>query len=190
MKNAALKLSISGLLIAVGIVIPMLSPLKVTLEPASFTLASHVSIFIAMFISPGVAAAVAVGTTLGFFLGAFPIVIVFRAASHLVFATAGAFWVLRHQELSDGGIKPRVFSFIIGLIHAFSELAVVALFYFAGNMSAMYYQKGFMLSVVLLVGLGTVVHSMIDFEIAYRIVVPLRDRLPNLRAKDSQKVVG
>ncbi|MCL2137218.1 MAG: hypothetical protein FWH40_06845 [Coriobacteriia bacterium] len=179
-SNSILKLTVSGLLIAIGIVIPMLSPFKIVLEPASFTLASHVTIFIAMFISPGMAAAVAVGTTIGFFLGGFPIVIVFRAASHLVFATIGALWLRKISEESRTGVKIRLFSLAIGLIHAFCELLVVTVFYFGGNVSAMYYQKGFVLSVLLLVGLGTVVHSMIDFEIAKLVMIPLKSGLASL----------
>ena len=61
-----LKLTITGLLIALGVVIPMYSPVRIMLPPASFTLASHAVIFVAMFISPKVALAVAAGTTLGF----------------------------------------------------------------------------------------------------------------------------
>ncbi len=40
---------------------------KIMIPPASFTLASHVPLFIAMFFTPGVAVAVALGTTFGFF---------------------------------------------------------------------------------------------------------------------------
>jgi niacin transporter len=80
----------AALLCAVGIIIPILSPVKFVMEPASFTLASHVALFIAMFISPFTAAIVAVGTSLGFLLGGFPIVIVARAATHIVFALIGA----------------------------------------------------------------------------------------------------
>lgn len=65
------QLALTGMLIAIGIVIPMFSPIKVVIEPASFTLASHVAVFIAMFISPSMAVAVSLGTTLGFFLGGF-----------------------------------------------------------------------------------------------------------------------
>ena len=56
----------AGMLCAIGILIPMVSPIKITLDPASFTLASHVPVFMAMFISPVVGIFVAVGTTLGF----------------------------------------------------------------------------------------------------------------------------
>ena len=61
---------ISALLCAMGI-IPIFSPIKIIFEPASFTLASHVAIFIAMFISLRTALFVTIGTTLGFFLGDF-----------------------------------------------------------------------------------------------------------------------
>ena len=40
-------ITIAALLIAIGILIPMISPLKIILEPASFTLASHVATMIA-----------------------------------------------------------------------------------------------------------------------------------------------
>ncbi len=49
-KTNTFNLALTGMLIAVGIVIPLFSPVKIILEPASFTLASHVAIFIAMFI--------------------------------------------------------------------------------------------------------------------------------------------
>ena len=92
MKNTK-TMVIAGLLCAVGIVIPMFSPIKVVLEPASFTLASHVAVFIAMFISPAVAVCVALGTTLGFFIGGFPIVVVMRALTHVIFAYFGAVYL-------------------------------------------------------------------------------------------------
>ncbi len=83
MKNKKLyNMLIAAMLSAIGIIIPLFSPVKILLEPASFTLASHVAIYIAMFISPGVALSVAAGTTLGFLLAGFPPVVVVRAASH------------------------------------------------------------------------------------------------------------
>lgn len=171
------KLTAAALLIAVGVVIPMFSPLKILLEPASFTLASHVAIFLSMFISPGVAAAVSLGTTLGFFFGGFPPVVVARAATHLVFALVGAFYLQKHSSLLKTPAKAVVFSLLIALLHAVCELAVVMPFYFSGGMSANYYNKGFMISVLLLVGVGTIVHSMIDFAISAIILhVLVRER--------------
>ena len=81
---------IAALLCAIGIVIPKKKK-KIVLEPASFTLASHVPIFIALFISPLVALSVSIGTTIGFLLAGFPIVVVLRALSHVLFAMIGAF---------------------------------------------------------------------------------------------------
>lgn len=59
------QLVLAGVLCGIGIVVPMLMP-KIVIGPMSFTLASHVAIFIAMFISPKLAAVVCLGTTLGF----------------------------------------------------------------------------------------------------------------------------
>ena len=53
------NLTLSAVLTAFSILIPMIMPVKVIIGPASFTLASHVPIFIAMFLSPEVAVIVA-----------------------------------------------------------------------------------------------------------------------------------
>ena len=159
------KMTASALLIALGIVIPMFSPAKIVIPPASFTLASHVPVFMAMFISPGAAAAVAVGTTLGFLMGPFPLVIALRAATHVIFATFGAFWLKTRPQTLASPVKTQAFSLIIGLIHAACEVMVVSLFYFGGSMADSYYNTGFLTSVLLLVGVGSVVHSMLDFLI-------------------------
>ncbi|HML47891.1 MAG TPA: hypothetical protein PKE04_14205 [Clostridia bacterium] len=168
------ELVLAAVLIAVGIIIPTFSPFKIILEPASFTLASHVAIFLAMFISPPVAVAVALGTTIGFFMGGFPIVIVIRAASHLVFALVGALALQRKPSLLDG-VKPMLaFSILVALLHAVCEVLAVIPFYFGQGLSAGFYNRGFLVSVIVLVGVGTVVHSMVDFAIAVAVWKPLR----------------
>ena len=167
------KLTIAGMLIAVGIIIPMFSPVRIMIEPASYTLASHVVIFIGMFISPLMAVAVVAGTTIGFQLGGFPIVVVLRAASHVFFASIGAYYLHRIVKEPLSGVKARIFSFIIALIHALFEVAVVTVFFF-GDVNPLNIEQGFLTSIVLLVGLGTVIHSMIDYEIARFIVLPLK----------------
>ncbi|MDR2909467.1 MAG: hypothetical protein LBU86_06270 [Oscillospiraceae bacterium] len=180
-RAAVQKLTASALLIALGMLIPMFSPVKILLEPASFTLASHVAIFVAMVISPGVAALVTAGTTLGFFLsGVFPLVVTLRAASHIVFSLPGAFY-LRRGYASAGALRLRVFSFLIGILHGLAEVAVVGAFYFGGSMGEAYYQNGFLFTVIGLVGIGTVVHSMVDFEIARLLLRPL-EKQPGFRA--------
>ena len=173
-KQNTMKLAISGLLIAIGVLIPMYSPARVVLPPASFTLASHTAIFIAMLISPKVAVAVAAGTTVGFFLGGFPIVIVLRAATHIIFAFVGALYLYRISPGKLSAVKLRIFSFVIGIIHAAGEVMVVSMFFFGGNISAAHLEQGFFISVLLLIGLGSVIHSMVDFEIAHFTLLPLR----------------
>jgi niacin transporter len=169
-RSSIYQICTAALLIAIGVVIPLFSPVKVVLEPASFTLASHVAIFVGMFISPGVAVAVAVGTTAGFFLGGFAPVIVLRAASHVIFAFIGALYLQKHRSIMDSPVRSQLFSLIIGIIHTVCEIAVVTWFYVGGSMGAQYYEQGFMQSIVLLLGLGGLVHSMVDFAIALVIV--------------------
>jgi len=130
--------------------------------PASFTLASHVAVFIAMFISPGVAAGVALGTTAGFFIGGFSIVIVFRAASHILWALPGAYYLSKTDKFNISWYRLRVFSLLIAVIHGTAELVSVVLFYFGTG-----FPESFTLSWLLIfIGLGTLLHSMADMEIA------------------------
>lgn len=179
-RNNNYSMVVSALLCAIGTVIPIISPLKITLEPASFTLASHVAIFIAMFISPATALFVAVGTTAGFFLAGFPLVVVLRAGAQIIFAGAGAIYLKKHPDALKSFKSSQIFSFALGLVHGISEVLVVMPFYFGNNMSTAYYAKGFVVSVILLVGLGTVIHSMVDFYIARAIWKPVTKavRLP------------
>lgn len=160
----------AGLLCAMGIIIPMFMP-KIVLEPASFTLASHVPIYVAMFISPMVAFSVAVGTTIGFMMTGLPIIIVMRAFSHVIFVTLGALWLSKYSMNSN--FKVVVFAIVTSAIHAVSEFIVVSTFYFGGNISDKFYENGFFRSVIMLVFVGTFVHSIIDFIIAFIIIKPL-----------------
>jgi len=172
-KSNVFQLSATAVLIAVGILIPMVAP-RVMIGPASYTLASHVAIFIAMFISPKVAIGVTLGTTIGFFFGGFPLVIVFRAASHLIWAYPGALYLSKIDKFKISWIKLRVFSLVVALIHGVGEFAAVIIFYsgtgFPEGMGFMWL-LGF-------IGLGTVVHSMVDLEIANVVRLVLQTQKP------------
>lgn len=173
-KNNVVTMTIAGLLCAIGIIIPMFAP-KIIIPPASYTLASHVGIFIAMFISPYVAIPVALITTLGFFIaGAFPLIVVLRALSHIIFVVIGSFMLKSNKKLLSTTTGTVLFGFLMAIIHAISEVAVVTVFYWGDNVSEVFYQKGYLFSVVLLVGLGTIVHSMIDFGISILVWEPLQ----------------
>ena len=172
-RNTNLQsLVIAALLCAIGIVIPMFAP-KIVLEPASFTLASHVPVMIALFISPPVALAVAVGTTLGFAFAGFPIVIVLRALTHIVFVMIGALLLKKRPNMLASVWSSAAFGLLLALIHAVCEVAVVTWFYFGNGMSKANYAHGYIFSVVLLIGVGTVIHSMVDFSIAIFVWRPL-----------------
>lgn len=160
------KLTITALLVAVAIMIPLVMPVKIIIGPASFTLASHVPIFMAMFLSPSIGVLVALGATAGFFIAGFPLAIVLRALSHVVFVYIGGKILEKNSEniLNSVG-KSQFFSFGMGIIHALSELVVVSLFFF-GLIGQMDTSNGFFYSVFLLVGIGTLIHSMVDFVIA------------------------
>lgn len=167
------KLVLSALLCAMGIVIPMFSPLKIVLEPASFTLASHVPIFIAMFISPKVALAVAIGTSVGFLFGGFPIVVVLRALTHGIFTILGATFLKKYHDTLTSPKSSFIYSVSIGIIHAICEVLVVIPFYAFTNLSQGYYDKGFLFSVIMLIGFGTIIHSIIDLWIAKKIWISI-----------------
>ncbi|MEF9962641.1 MAG: hypothetical protein RSA96_06205 [Erysipelotrichaceae bacterium] len=151
-------MSLSALLIAVGILVPMVSPIKIMVGPMSFTLASHVAIMVAIFISPSVAVGVSLGTALGFLLaGQFPIVVVLRALSHVVWAFLGATYLKKYPDTLTSLFKTTMFILTIGLIHAIGEVLVVLPIYL-GNSSV----NEFIYMVFGLVGFGTLIHSSID----------------------------
>lgn len=150
---------VSALLIAIGILIPMIftgPPFRIVVGPYSATLMSHVPVIIAMFISPWAAVFTAVGTTIGFFFTA-PLVIAVRAASHIVFAIMGAYMIKREINLVTTLVST-------GIVHALFEGVVVLIFFTSGasqNLSG--YADMAMMWIT--VG-GTFAHHIIDFIIA------------------------
>ena len=123
------NLTITALLMALAIMIPIVMPLKVVIPPASYTLASHVPIFLAMFLSRKSAACVVIGSTLGFFVAGFPLVIVMRAASHIFFALLGAWYLKNHMEVLSNAFSFVTFNFVCAIIHAIGEVVACLLFY-------------------------------------------------------------
>ena len=130
-KNKLYHMVLAGILCAIGIVVPMFMP-RIVLGPMSFTLASHVAVFLGMFINRPVASI--------------------------------------------------VFNFIIALLHAAAEMIIVTPFFISGALfTAEQLANGFVASVVLLVGLGTVIHSMLDYSISILVWKPLCTSMPQLR---------
>lgn len=184
MKSKTTRITITALLMAIAIIIPIVMPVKIVIGPASFTLASHVPIFLAMFFSPSIAVIVALGATLGFFMAGFPIIVVLRALSQVIFALVGAKIIEKRNlmdTINDSVIKTQLFSFVIALIHALGETFIVTVFFYGGL--GLDTTRGFFYTVFLLVGVGTLVHSMVDFIIAEYIWKAQKDRLMNLKIR-------
>lgn len=154
-------LTIAALLIAVGTVIPSFMP-KVIVGPMSFTLASHVAVMIALFISPSVAISVALGTTLGFLMAGFPFVVVLRALSHVIWAFAGSLYIQKNPNIFEKPLKALQFNLFIAILHAIGEMVVVIPFYRGAGMDV----QAFCYMVFGLVGIGTIIHSSVDFIIS------------------------
>lgn len=172
-KMSVREITVGALLIALAILIPNVMP-KVVIGPASFTLGSHVPLFISMFFSPLLAVMVAIGTTVGFFMSSLPIVVTLRAASHIVFAVLGAWYLQKHPEtvLTNGkfqlvNIKFQLFNLIVGLIHSAVEVLVVLAFNLVDLGNAGSYQGGAFYFFFVLMGVGGLIHSLVDYNIAY-----------------------
>lgn len=172
-QKSTQALTITGLLTAIGIFIPLIMPFKVVIGPASFTLGSHVPIDMAMFRKPGTAAFVALGTTIGFLMAGFPIIIVARALTHILFATLGAYYLQKAPKTLVKTTSRTLFSFVINLIHGLGEVAIVYALTATGVTPP---TDGFLYTLIVLIGIGTLIHGMIDFELAYQITKAIEKR--------------
>lgn len=172
-KKTTQNLTITGLLTAIGIFIPMIMPFKVVIGPASFTLGSHVPVDMAMFRKPSTAAIVAIGTTIGFLIAGFPIVIVARALTHLIFATIGAYYLQKFPKTLVKTASRTIFSLWVNVLHGLGEVAIVYILTATGVSAP---SDGFLYTLIVLIGIGTLVHGMVDFEISYQITKAIEKR--------------
>lgn len=174
------QLVLAGVLCAIGLVVPMVMP-KVILGPMSFTLGSHVAIFLAMFISPKVAAAVVLGTTIGFFMTT-PVIIAMRAASHLLFAVIGAVIIKKYLDIMEKAVAGLGLNTGLAIIHALGEVLVVSPFFFSGYMfTPEQLSSGYIMSVVVLVGAGTAIHSFVDCSISVLLWKFVKNTVPSIK---------
>lgn len=168
-KKRIQEMTFAALLTAIAILIPSIMPIKLIIPPASYTLGSHVPIFLAMFISPWVTAFVILASSLGYFMAGYPIV-VFRAFSHIIFGFLGALYLKKFPQTIENHKSSLLFNFVLGLIHAIGEVLACVIFY---SVTGEDFQKLFYVLFVL-VGFGTIVHSMIDYVIALTIFKSIR----------------
>lgn len=143
------------MLTALAIVIPLtFGFLKVQLGPFSATLASHVPLFIAMLLGPGAAVMVGLGSTMGFLVSA-PLVVAARAFMHVFVGLAGALMLKKGMDFK------KVVA-IIAPIHGILEAVAVIPFGFT------------MYKILVVVGVGTVLHHLVDGTIAFSLIKALQ----------------
>jgi len=155
---------------AIAIVGPIIMPFKIVIPPASYTLGSHVAIFIAMFLSPWMTVFVVLGSTIGFFLAGFPFIIVLRAFSHILFGTLGALYLRKFPNILENKKSSWIFNIVLAIIHAIGEVFVCFVFY---SVTGQDLQK-LLYVLIVLVGVGTIIHSMVDYVIAIGIYRSLK----------------
>ncbi|HER1186874.1 TPA: hypothetical protein ACGFOJ_001653 [Streptococcus pyogenes] len=163
-KKPTQLIAYTSILVAFAILIPIIMPLKLIIGPASFTLASHVPLFLAIFMSIPVAILVALGTTLGFLLAGLPLIIVLRALSHLLFAILAAWWLSRKPQLMTSAVKCFSFAFFINVIHGLAEFLVV--YILTATTATTATSMSYFWSMLGLIGLGSLIHGILDFYLA------------------------
>lgn len=110
---------LAALLTALSVLITF-SPLKLPMPaPFSVTLGSHVPTLLALFISPAVAVLTVIGSCVGFWVSTGNIIIVLRAAMHVLFSLVG--WYM----ISKKGWNIFLAIIVTSLLHAGAEALVV-----------------------------------------------------------------
>lgn len=171
-KRPARLVAYSSILVAFAILIPIMMPLKIIIGPASFTLASHLPLFLATFISVPIAILVSLGASVGFLMAGFPIIIVLRALSHLIFAVVAAIVIKKIPNLLDYPVKTMIFAVAINAIHGLAEFIVVYALTASTASDPSYFW-----TMLGLIGAGSLVHGILDFYLAVLIWRFLRKRL-------------
>lgn len=154
MNNKVKKLTYTGLLTGLAIMIPLyFGFLKVIIPPFTATLASHVPMFLSMFLGPIAAATVGLGSAIGFFITATPEVAA-RAFMHVFVGLVGAYMLKK-------GISFRMIVLMTAPLHGLLEAIAVIPFGFT-------VQK-----VLIVVGVGTMLHHLADGIISFVLVKSL-----------------
>lgn len=165
-------MTVTALLTAIAILIPMVMPFKIVIPPASYTLGSHIAIFIAMFLSPWMAIFVIIASSFGFLMAGYPMVIVLRAFSHIVFGTLGGFYLQKYPQTLDKPKSSWIFNFVLAVLHAIAEVLACLIFYASTGTDV----KNMFYVLFVLVGFGTIIHSMIDYTLALAVFKALKKR--------------
>ncbi|OFI05579.1 niacin transporter NiaX [Clostridium acetireducens DSM 10703] len=152
------RLTYASVLTALAIIIPLqFGFLKIILGPFTATLASHVPVFLGMLLGPGASIMIGIGSTLGFLVTA-PTFVAARAFCHVFVGLAGA--LLIKKGVSFGKIVV-----ITAPLHGILEAIAVIPFGFT------------MYKVLVVVGIGSILHHLADGAIAFVLVKALSKNL-------------
>lgn len=164
MNKKTREMVLAAILTALSILITY-SPVKLMLPFFTLTLGAHVPTMLAMFISPWVVVMTVIGSCIGFFMtipAPNSLIVVARAATHLIFALAGT------KMIKDGKLNVFLIIFITGILHSLAEGIVVYVMtpiILTGETAA--------LSAGGIAVIGTFVHHLLDSAICTPIVIAL-----------------
>lgn len=164
MNKRTKELSLAAILTALSILITY-SPLKLYLPFFTLTLGAHVPTLLAMFVSPWVIIMTVIGSCVGFFMtipAPNSIIVVTRAAMHLIFALVG------YKMIRDGKLNIWLVILITALLHASAEGIVVYILtpiILKGEAAAV--------TSALIAFSGTAIHHCIDCAISAPIAIAL-----------------
>lgn len=160
------KIAVSAMLVALSIAY-ILVMFKVDLGYWSFTPFSHIFIMIGTFVSPYVGIFTTIGTVIGFLPTGNPLIWL-RAGSHIFFVLFLIFMIKKYPLTSVKNMI--IVSIPVSIVHALAEIAVVYLaleISIIDSLPALEY-------ILYSCGIGTFLHSMIDFFAAVGVMKLLR----------------
>lgn len=165
MNKKTKELALAAILTALSILITY-SPLKLVTPFFTLTLGSHVPTLLSMFLSPWVIVMTVIGSCIGFFLtipAPNSIIVVVRAATHLIFALAG------YKMLKKGTVNVFIVIAVTALLHALAEGIVVYI------LTPIILTDGTIaLTAAAIAFIGTILHHLIDCAITAPIAAALK----------------
>lgn len=154
------NLTMTALLTSIAIIIPFAGFLRVYLFPFTATLGAHVPMFISMLLGPKFAIVVGLGSFLGFTLSV-DIIVGIRALMHVIVGYVGA-------KLFAKKISYRNAAIITAPLHGILEALVVLI-------AIPFTDSKFdLFNILIITGVGTVLHHLVDATISYFVAKPLQ----------------
>lgn len=163
MKNKTKELALASILTALSVLITY-SPLKLVLPFFTLTLGAHVPTMLAIFVGPWVTVMTIIGSCVGFLLtipAPNSIIVVVRAATHIIFAFAGIYMLKKNYNIF-------LIIIVTAILHSLAEGIVVYVLtpIILDSTTAALAAGG-------IATLGTMLHHAIDSAIAAPILIAL-----------------